>query len=60
MPKASKAKLDYIAQYEAENTRQYRLRLSVKNDADIIEKLDSVPNKIGYLKELIREDLKKG
>ena len=28
-----------------------------RTEADIIEKLDSVPNKAGYIKELIRRDI---
>lgn len=28
-----------------------------KTDAEIIEKLDSVPNKAGYIRELIRRDI---
>ena len=44
--------------YDKENTIQYRLKLNKKTDADIIEKLDSVDNKQGYIKQLIREDAK--
>ncbi len=45
--------------YEAENTRQVHLKLNLRTDKDVLEKLDSVPNKQGYIKELIRADLKK-
>ena len=31
----------------------------MENDADILEVLDSHENKNGYIKELIREDIKK-
>lgn len=44
--------------YDKENTIQVRLKLNKKTDADIIEKLNSVENKQGYLKNLIREDAK--
>lgn len=44
--------------YDKENTVQVRLKLNKKTDADIIEKLNSVENKQGYLKNLIREDAK--
>lgn len=45
--------------YEAENTRQVHLKLNRRTDKDVLEKLDSVPNKQGYIKELIRADMKK-
>lgn len=45
--------------YEAENTRQVHLKLNLRTDEDVLEKLDIVPNKQGYIKELIRADLRK-
>ena len=33
------------------------LRLNKKTDADILNKLDNVPNKQGYIKQLIRQDI---
>ena len=39
------------------NTKQYRLELRKTLDGDIIEKLDEVENKAGYLKTLIRNDI---
>ena len=39
------------------NTKQYRLELRKTLDGDIIEKLDEVENKAGYLKTLIRKDI---
>lgn len=44
--------------YDKANTVQVRLKLNKKTDADIIEKLDSVDNKQGYIKTLIRKDAK--
>lgn len=44
--------------YDKENTVQFRLKLNKKTDADVIEKLQSVDNKQGYIKRLIREDTK--
>ena len=43
--------------YDAANTMQVKLKLNTKTDADIIAKLESVGNKQGYIKELIRRDL---
>lgn len=47
------------ARYDANNTRQIRLKLNTKTDADILRRLDSVDNKQGYIKELIRRDMAK-
>ena len=35
----------------------YTFRVVKNTEADIIKKLDSVPNKAGYLKRLIRKDI---
>ena len=43
--------------YKKENTKQYKLMLSLKYDTDIIAVLDSVENRQGYLKSLIRADI---
>lgn len=43
--------------YDAENTKRYTLKVNTKTEQDIMSKLDSVPNKQGYIKELIRADL---
>ena len=45
--------------YEAKQTVQVKMKLNTKTDADILAKLDSVSNKQGYIKELIRKDLKR-
>lgn len=45
--------------YESEHTTQIKLKLNRNTDADILEKLNSVPNKQGYIKELIRADIAK-
>ena len=45
--------------YDAENTRQVHLKLNRRTDEDVLEKLNSVLSKQGYIKELIRADLKK-
>lgn len=48
-----------VAKYDRENTKSYLLKLNKKTDADIIEFLEQQPNKLAYLKNLIRDDLKK-
>lgn len=47
------------ARYDADHTKQIKLKLNRKRDADIIEKLESVDNKQGYIKGLIRADISK-
>lgn len=48
------------AKYDKENTTQVRLKLNLKTDLDILEKLASVPSKQGYIKGLIRADITNG
>ena len=45
---------------EALAVRRYSIKLNNKTDADIISKLGAVKNMQGYIKELIRADLKAG
>lgn len=56
---ATEAQIKAQKKYDAENTRQFHLKLNRRTDEDVLEKLDSVANKQGYIKELIRADLKK-
>lgn len=44
--------------YDETHTVQIKLKLNKKTDHDIIQKLDSVHSKQGYIKELIRNDIK--
>ena len=43
--------------YDKANTTQIRMKLNLRTDADILAKLDSVGNKQGYIKALIRADI---
>lgn len=43
--------------YEKTNTVQLKMKLNRNTDADILAKLESVDNKQGYIKELIRDDI---
>lgn len=45
--------------YDQTHTRQVKMKLNLRTDADILAKLNSVPNKQGYIKELIRRDIKR-
>ena len=62
MPKSEARKISQrkaSAKYDAANTVQFKVKLNNKNDADIIEHLKNQPNKQGYIKDLIKEDMKK-
>lgn len=48
-----------IAKYDAAHTMQLKLKLNKKTDADILARLEKSGNKQGYIKELIRADMKK-
>ena len=54
---ATKAQIKASNKYDKENTKSVLLKLNKKTDADIIELLDAVPSKMGYIKDLIRQDI---
>lgn len=43
--------------YRKANNKQLNVELNKKTDADILERLDQVDNKQGYIKKLIRKDI---
>lgn len=43
--------------YDKENTKVVPIRLVINTEQDIIQRLESVDNKSGYIKRLIREDI---
>ncbi len=45
------------AKYDKANTKMIQMKLNLKTDVDILEKLASVGNKQGYIKALIRADI---
>ena len=53
---ASKAQARASAKYDKHNTKGIYLKLNLKKDADIIEKLAAIENVQGYIKNLIRAD----
>lgn len=59
MRMVTEAQIRAQKKYDAENTRQVHLKLNRRNDGDVLEKLDSVPSKQGYIKRLIRADMEK-
>ena len=48
---------EYQYKYDKDNTKQIRLKLNLNHDKDILDRLDTVPNKQGYIKALIRADI---
>ena len=48
----------YKAAWDQANTKQFKIKLNNRTDADIIEQLDRTENKQAYIKRLIREDMK--
>ena len=58
MPVSSK-RAEQQATWDKENTRAYKVKLNMHTDAELIAKLDKQPSKAGYIKQLIREDIKK-
>ena len=44
--------------YNAANTVQFKCCFNKETDADILQRLETVGNKQGYIKKLIRDDIK--
>ena len=47
------------ARYNARNTVQLAIRLNKATDADVIARIMEAPSKAGYIKELVRADLRR-
>lgn len=56
---ATEAQKRASAKYDANNTTSVYIKLNLNTEPDIIEKLKSVENKSGYIKQLIRNDIEK-
>ena len=44
--------------YDKENTKRVFIKLNKNTDKDILDYLESVQNKQGYIKDIIRKDMK--
>lgn len=55
---ASESQKRATEKYDKANTKQIMMKLNKGTDADILEKLASVPNIQGYIKALIRADIR--
>lgn len=57
--KSTESQIRASIRYNKENTVQISLKLNRSTDADLIDNLNRVTNKQGYIKELIRKDIAK-
>lgn len=53
----SKAVKKAVRKYDEENTVQVNIKLNKNTDSDILEILEAVTNKQGFIKELIRVNM---
>ena len=56
-PKTKESQLNAQKKYDSKNTKAFALKLNYTTDRELIDKLESVENIQGYIKELIRKDL---
>ena len=56
---ATEAQRQAVKRYDEKNTVQIKIKLNYNTDAELIEKLESVGNKQGYIKKLIFDDIHK-
>nr|DAL95115.1 MAG TPA: hypothetical protein [Caudoviricetes sp.] len=59
MGKASAARLRANNKYAKKNVSQICLKYVTKNNKEILEKLNSVPSKADYVRQLILKDLER-
>lgn len=57
--KSTESQIRASVKYNKENTVQISLKLNRTTDADLIESLNRIANKQGYIKGLIRRDITK-
>ena len=49
----------YHTEWDKKNAKQFKIKLLYSTDADIIEYLDTCPNKQGLIKDLLRQHIAK-
>lgn len=59
MGKTSEARLRAQMKYEKKSVSQVCLKYVTKNNQEILDKLNSVPSKAGYVRQLILQDLER-
>ena len=45
--------------WDKQNTKMIHVKLNFNTDSDIIDQLEKQPSKMGYIKQLIRDDIQK-
>lgn len=55
--KTRESQIKAVRRYDDKNTIQFRMKLNKTTDADVIEFLQSLPNKQGFIKQLIRDHM---
>ena len=55
--KSTESQIRASVKYNKENTVQISLKLNRTTDADLIDRMNRIENKQGYIKELIRRDI---
>ena len=55
---ATAAQIKAQAKYDKNNTRSVMLKFNLTTDADVLSRLNEVTNKQGYIKTLIRNDVR--
>ena len=58
MNKTPAYQIKSVAKYDKEHTKLVVIKLNKKTDADILDQLSKVESKQGYIKGLIRQDIK--
>ena len=48
-----------ISRYHKKNVRKYQITLTISNDIELIDYLDSLANKSGFIKETLKKEMKK-
>ena len=59
MAKVYESRRRATEKWKKEHTKQIKFNFNIDTEADIIQKLESVDNKIGYVRDLIRADIAK-
>jgi len=59
MPKKEKKfnKAEYDSNYEKNNCLRFSVKLNKRTDKDVVDKFESVPNKIDYIRQLVLKDI---
>ncbi len=55
----SDAKKRANAKWNQENLKQFAIAFNKKNDSDVIKRLEEVPNRADYIRQLVRSDIEK-